>query len=275
MCLSRRGRPLSGRTPAPTTVPATMCTKFSSARGAGRAPVLVVVLVGVLALTGCQMTIAVDVTVNPDLTGRVTVGVGLDDDALARAGDLDQQLRVDDVRAAGWEVGGARLEDDGLTWVRATKTFADPGQFSLIMEELTGPDGAFRDWNLAKSSSVTGTEWTVDGIVDLTEGPETFSDPQLAASLGGDPFGGSLAEIEQEEGSPVAELVDFRITVDLPAAAAPDVTEASFSDPAPTRVAASSTERSWWATGWIVGLVLLVAVLVAVVLRAGFRRVRA
>lgn len=252
-----------------------MSTKPASARRTS--PALVVVLACLLTLTlaGCRMTVAVDIAVNPDLTGRVTVGVGLDDEALVRAGDLDQQLRVDDVRAAGWEVGSARLEDDGLTWVRATKAFADPAQFSLIMEELTGPDGVFRDWALAESSSITGTEWTVDGIVDLTGGPEAFSDPQLTESLGGDPFGGSLAEIEREEGRPVADLVDFRVTVDLPAAAAPDVTEASFSDPAPTRVSAASTERSWWATGWTVGLVLLVAVLVAVVLRAGFRRVRA
>jgi hypothetical protein len=233
------------------------------------------VLVVVLALTGCQMTVAVDITVNPDLSGRVVVGVGLDDDALARAGDLDQQLRIDDVRAAGWEVGAARREDDGLTWVRASKTFADPEEFTRVMEELTGPGGAFRDWNLAESSSLTGTEWTVDGVVDLTGGPATFSDPDLAQSLGGDPFGGSLAAIEQEEGRPVADLVDFRITVDLPASAAPDVTEASFADPTPTQVEASSKERSWWATGWIVGLVVLVAVLVVVVLRVGFRRLRA
>jgi hypothetical protein len=252
-----------------------MSTRTSPARRARRFHPTPVLLVAVLALAGCQMTVAVDITVNPDLTGRVVVGVGLDDDALARAGDLDQQLRVDDVRAAGWEVGSARREDDGLTWVRASKTFAGPDQFALVMEELTGPDGVFRDWNLAKGSSIRGTEWTVDGIVDLTGGPESFSDPQLAQSLGGDPFGGSLAGIEQEEGRPIADLVDFRVTVDLPSAGAPEVTEVSFADPGPTQVRASSQARSWLATGWIVGLVVLVAVLVAVVLRAGFRRVRA
>ncbi len=233
------------------------------------------VLVALVVLAGCQMTVAVDIRVNDDETGSVTVGVGLDDAALARAGDLDQQLRLDDVVAAGWEVSGPQEEPDGLTWVRASKTFADAEQFTLVMEELTGPDGAFQDWSLAETSSITGTEWRVDGTVDLTGGPAVFSDPELAESLGGDPFGGTLAEIEQEEGRPVAEMVDVRVSVLLPPDDDPKVVEASFADAEPTQVSVSAEERSALVSVFVVGLGALVVVLVVVVLVVGFRRLRA
>ena len=52
-------------------------------------------------LAGCQVDLHVDVQVNEDGSGSVTVAAGLDDAALARVGNLDQQLRVDDLEAGG------------------------------------------------------------------------------------------------------------------------------------------------------------------------------
>lgn len=238
----------------------------------GRSLVALVLLLAV-ALTGCRMTVAVDVVVQEDETGSVTVGVGLDGAALARVGDLEQQLRVEDLVAAGWEVSEPRAEADGLTWVRATRTFAGPEEFAAVMDQITGPEGAFRDWRLTKGSGLLETTWAVDGTVDLTGGPETFSDPALAAVLGGDPYGGTLARIEQEEGRPVSEMVDFVVRVSLPGAGAA-VTEAGFGDPEPTRVAVRSSRSAWLTRAWIWALVVVVGALVLVVLRAGFRRVR-
>ena len=85
---------------------------------------LAVIVVAVLA--GCQARVTVDTRVNSDGSGTVTVGVGLDDEAMAQVGDLGAQLRVDDLRSSGWTVTGPAREDDGTTWVRASKGFADP-----------------------------------------------------------------------------------------------------------------------------------------------------
>jgi hypothetical protein len=238
-----------------------------------RAGRLLAALVALLALAGCRMTVAVDVAVREDETGSVTVGVGLDEAALARAGDLDQQLRVDDLVAAGWEVSGPQAEADGLTWVRATRGFAGPEEFAAVMGQITGPDGAFRDWRLTKASGFLETTWDVEGVVDLTGGPETFSDPALAAVLDGDPYGGTLARIEQEEGRPVSEMVDFVVRVTLPGADAV-VTETGFGDPEPTRVAVSSSRGVWLAGAWIWALAVAVGALALIVLRTGFRRAR-
>lgn len=232
-------------------------------------------LVAALALlAGCQMQVAVDVRVDEDGSGAVTVGVGLDDDALQRAGNLEEQLRVDDLRAAGWYVGPAQREGD-LTWVRATKQFATPEDAAAIFAEITGPDGALREFEVKREESAFGTSYSVDGVVDLTTGPAAFSDPELTAALEGDPFGGTLQAIEAEEGRPIAEMVDFRLTTSLPGDAVPEVFEASLGDTGPVVVDASSTQSSPLATAWIWVLALAIGFVVLFVLRVGFRRVRA
>ena len=76
-------------------------------------------------LGGCQAKLPVHTTVEADGSGTVEVAVGLDDEAVAKAGDLGSQLRVDDLRAAGWTVTDPTKEADGYTWVRATKPFVD------------------------------------------------------------------------------------------------------------------------------------------------------
>lgn len=236
------------------------------------APLLLLLPLLVL-LAACQMQVAVDVTVEEDGSGLVSVGVGLDDDALARAGNLDEQLRVDDLRAAGWYVAPPAREGD-VTWVRASKAFSTPEQAASVLGEITGPDGALRDFEVGREEGTFGTTYTVDGIVDLTAGPATFSDAELAAALEGEPFGGLIQAIEAEEGRPISEMVTFRVTTDLPGAAAPQVYEASFADAEPTVVDSSSTQSSAWATAWIWILAVLVGAIVLVVLRQGFRRVR-
>ena len=82
----------------------------------------------VLVLAGCQVKVLVDTKVNRDGSGTITVSVGLDEAALAQVGDLRSQLRVSDLEAAGWKVTGPAHEADGDTWVRASKSFADPAR---------------------------------------------------------------------------------------------------------------------------------------------------
>jgi hypothetical protein len=143
-------------------------------------------LVGmVLVLSGCHVKLQVDTRVNPDGSGVVTVAVGLDADAVSKVGDLRSQLRVDDLKTAGWTVVGPTREADGYTWVRASKPFADPAQATAVMNEVNGPDGAFRGWHLSHTSSAWATTWTASGTVDLSKGMQTFSDPQLDRALGG------------------------------------------------------------------------------------------
>src|SRR5688572_31113088 len=112
-------------------------------------PLLVVLLAW--ATSACQVSLTAGVDVNRDGTGRVLAGVGLDDEAVREVGDLATVLRLDDIRAAGWQVDAPRKEDDGLTWLRASKPFADPQQVPAILAELNGPAGPFRDFSVTRT----------------------------------------------------------------------------------------------------------------------------
>jgi len=138
-----------------------------------------------LAGTGCRVTLATGVVVRPDGSGTVRAGLGLDAEALREVGDLGALLRVDDLRQAGWEVEGPETEDDGLTWVRASKPFDDSREAERAMAQLSGPDGPFRDFRLTHSSSLLRTRTSFSGTVDLTRGLAGLSDPDLAERLGG------------------------------------------------------------------------------------------
>ncbi|WP_208027607.1 hypothetical protein [Rhabdothermincola sediminis] len=232
------------------------------------------VLALVVALTGCRMQVAVDIAVDDAGSGTVTVGIGLDDDALARVGDLRRQLRVDDLQHTGWEISEPQEEPDGLTWVRARKAFDDPAGATAVLSELTGPDGAFRGFTVGEEAGVLGTTYRVEGTVDLTAGPEAFSDAELAAALGGDPYGGTLAAIEREEGQRVADMVEFRVNVALPNASTKSYV-ASFDDEHPTSIDASSTVNSKAAVLLVWTLVAAAGLVALVALRRAFGRVRA
>ena len=153
------------------------------------------VLLGAAALlTSCRVDARVDVTVADDGAGRVQVTVGFDDEALGRAGDL----KLDDVRAAGWTVTGPQKEPDrdasGLTWIHATKGFTDGVQFSAVMNEVTGANSLFRDFKLNRTTSFAKVTYAVTGTIDPTHGLDTFSDPEVAQLLGGNSLGRPAAD---------------------------------------------------------------------------------
>jgi predicted small secreted protein len=136
------------------------------------------------ATAACQVTLTAGVDVSRDGTGRVVAGVGLDDEAVKEVGDLGNALRLDDVRAAGWQVDAPRKEGDGLTWVRASKPFTEPEQVPAILAELNGPGGPFRDFTVTRTKSLTRSKVTFTGTVDLGAGLSGLADPELAAALG-------------------------------------------------------------------------------------------
>ena len=145
-------------------------------------PALVALLAWVTA--ACQVTLTAGVDVNRDGTGRVTAGVGLDEEAVKEVGDLGSALRLDDVRAAGWQVDPPRKEGDGLTWLRASKPFTEPEQVPAILAELNGPGGPFRDFTVTRTKSLTRSKVTFTGTVDLAAGLAGLADPELTAALG-------------------------------------------------------------------------------------------
>jgi hypothetical protein len=168
------------------------------------------------AASACHVTLAAGVDVGRDGSGRVTAGVGLDAAALEELGDPATALRVDDLRQAGWQVEAPRAEDDGLTWVRASKPFADPQQAAAVLAELSGPDGPFRDFRIVRTKSLTRSKTTFTGTLDLSRGLTGLSDPELAAALDDVDLGLDLEGLRRRFGEELARTVTVQVTAGLP-----------------------------------------------------------
>jgi len=173
-------------------------------------PLLIVVLAW--ATAACQVTLTAGVDVYRDGTGRVVAGLGLDDDAVKEVGDLATALRLDDVRAAGWQVDPPRKEGDGMTWIRAAKRFTEPEQVPAIVAELNGPDGPFRGFRVERTKSLTKSKITFTGTVDLAAGLSGLSDPELAAALADVDLGLDVEGLRRRFG----DQLDVRVTAGLP-----------------------------------------------------------
>jgi len=177
-------------------------------------PLLVALLAW--ATSACQVTLAAGVDVARDGSGRVTAALGLDADAVQELGDVATALRVDDVRQAGWQVEGPLKEGDGLTWVRASKPFADPDQVPAIVAELNGADGPFRDFRVIRTKSLTRSRTTFTGTLDLSAGLTGLSDPDLTAALGDVDLGLDVKGLRSRLDDALGRTVSVRATAGLP-----------------------------------------------------------
>jgi FMN phosphatase YigB (HAD superfamily) len=224
--------------------------------------------------TACQVGVDVRIEVAENGSGLVKVGLSLDEEAADQVRNLEGTLVVSDAEEAGWTITGPEVEDDGLTWIRASKPFNSPEELTPIMEEIAGPDGAFRDFVLLREKSFAELEFTLTGLVDLTDGPTAFSDSTVAGVLGAeDDVVARIAELEEEFG-PIEDNVSVAISVDLPGGTQGEAGEggavwtASFSDPAPTQVAASGSDENVSARLWRwVGIAALILFAIAAVIQ--------
>jgi hypothetical protein len=199
---------------------------------------LLIVLALVLA-AGCRVQSEVTIQVADDGSGVVEVAVGLDPDATSRVPGLESELRLDDLTATGWEVAGPRVEDDGHTWIRASKPFASPEAAAAVLAEIAGPGGPLRDLLVVEERSFARTTYRFSGVADLSGGLESFADPQLAEALGGLPLGESIADIEARIGTPIDEAFTLQVAVAMPGDDEPSVWQPRFADTGPTTLEAS------------------------------------
>ncbi len=231
------------------------------------------VLIALLLAAACQVQVATTVRIEPDGSGSVTQAIGFDAAALARVGDLSAQVQAADLEAAGWTVDDP-VTEDGTTWVRAHHPFADADEANVVLAQLSGPDGPYRDLVVTRTSGLFSTTTEVTGTMDLSAGVAMFGDPDLTAALGGEPSGGLVARIEAEEGRPVDDMVSVSFTVDLPGA---DETVQGVSGSAPQPIDVSSSENHLFSLAWklvIAALVLLTILVVVLRVRVRRRRTR-
>ena len=218
----------------------------------------------ILGLAACQVDIEVGIGFNEDGSGVVTVDVALDEQAMDLAPDITSQLLTEDIEdpASGWSYNEPRIDDQGRTSFSASKPFGSPEQLESVLAEIFISDDVFRDFTFERDTSFAQTDYRVTGVVDLSDGLDLVTDPELTARLGGEPFGERTANL-----AGALEEVTVRLVMELPVG--PEKEEVLQLGQGAQRITLTGQDESgaavtlrWvaWAAFALVGLSILIAV---------------
>jgi hypothetical protein len=254
-----------------------------------RTLVIALASVVVLACAGCRLDVGVDITMAANGTGTVTVTAVADSQLVTTAPSAFADLRLDDVRQAGWSVTGPTRNPDGSLTLTLVKPFATPAEATSILAELNGPNGPLHGLTVGIDRSFALVASTLAGQAQLTGGLAAFSDAALAQALGSPPLANVVAQ-------PVDEVLGLTVTArfagsvaDADGAIAPDRQSVewrpSLADGVSTpmnarfelvdqgaRDARRTSRLAWGALAIYLGAILLTALAVLFVLRRRRRR---
>jgi hypothetical protein len=249
------------------------------------------VLVAV-ALSACRVDTAVDVVMEENGSGVITVSAVADAELVARAPGLADDLRFDDLLAAGWVLEGPATTADGGLSVVLRHTFSSPEQATALLASLNGTDGPLEAAALARTPAERQIDYALSGGARIENGLASFADPDLLASVGATPYADSIAAA----GLAPDQVLGLTFSINMPGtvtgttgAIDPEGGEGRVRwtiplDGSPldltTRSTVSLERSSTWRVLATVALVVLIAwvvaslVLIALVARARRRRIR-
>jgi hypothetical protein len=118
-------------------------------------------------------------------SGSVSVTATLDKAAVEAVGDVSNEVRLADLRRAGWTVGPVSKTSSGGASLVVSHPFSDPSHVQALMAEVAGASGPFESVSLAQQRSFLRTSTQLRGRVDLSGGLGAFADPALRSALRG------------------------------------------------------------------------------------------
>lgn len=170
---------------------------------------LALVLVSLLALSACRLDVTVDVVMEPDGTGIVTVDAVADAELIAKVPDLLDDLRLDDATTNGWVVDGPTESADGSVAIRLSHDFTSKEELANVLNSIGPP---LTDMAAARTPADDQTTNAIDGELRLQDGFASFADTDLVDAVGGMPFADEFAATETTP----AESMSFVFRVSLP-----------------------------------------------------------
>ncbi len=153
-----------------------------------RPGLIALAVVAVVLLSACRVDATLRIDVDEDGSGTLTLDLVLDADAVAQteagAGTLEERVRLSNLAAAGWELGGWERADDGSAAISLVHAFATPGEAGDLVADLNGAGGPVPELSLTRDAGFFQTELAVTGVVDLGS-VETgiANDEELSAAL--------------------------------------------------------------------------------------------
>lgn len=175
-----------------------------------RATRLAVGVVCLFVLTACRLDVVVNVEMDPDGTGVVTVEATADAELVERVPELVDDLRLDDAVENGWEVDGPTLTEDGGAEIVLTRPFSSAAELANVLTSIGPP---LTQMAAARTEGEDGQVVNgINGVLTLPNGYESFADDALVAAVGGLPFGDEIAA----SGVPIDQAFSFTYRVALP-----------------------------------------------------------
>lgn len=169
----------------------------------------------VVLLSACRLDVAVEVTMQPDGTGIVTVDAIADPALVAQVPDLVGDLRLADAEANGWVVDGPTEQANGSVRVSLSHPFGSAEELATVLNSIGPP---LYEMQAARTTATNddgdpgATTNAIDGRLVLPDGFASFADQDLVEAVGGQPFDEQLAA----SGLTPDEAMSFVLRVDLP-----------------------------------------------------------
>lgn len=162
----------------------------------------------VVVLSACRIETVVTLDVKENGSGTLSIVATADADVIAQVPDLADDLNFDDAKAAGWEVSAPLTTADGGLEVSISHPFSTPGEATLLMSQLSGVYGPFKEMRLVRTGKDTDSTWTLTGRLETNGGLDTFADPALLKTIGASPYATTLANSDLDIGKAVS--IQFR-----------------------------------------------------------------
>lgn len=237
---------------------------------------VVVAVAATLTLSACRLDVVVEVQMQPDGTGVVTVEAIADPELVAQVPDLVDGPRLEDAVANGWTVEGPALVEGGGARIVLTHPFTSAAELANVLTSIGPP---LTQMAAARTVGDDGQVVNgINGVLTLPDGFASFADADLIAAVGGVPFDREI----QATGTPIDQAFSFTYRVALPgqlesAETGTDVGDGVIEWVAPldgsqVGLYIATVQRpgggSWWAGP--LAAVSLAALVVWVVLAVGF-----
>jgi len=166
-----------------------------------------------LLLTACRLDVTVDVVMEPDGTGTVTVQAVADAELVGKVPELVDDLRLDDAIANGWTVDGPTPLDDGGMSITLVHDFHSDEGLASVLNSIGPP---LTNMQAARTTDPqdpdSPTTNAVDGTLVLPNGFQSFADAALIEAVGGQPFGEEITA----SGLTPEQAMSFTFRVSLP-----------------------------------------------------------
>jgi hypothetical protein len=243
----------------------------------------------VAVLAGCRVDLSVDMVVEPDGTGTITLVATADAEVVDAVPTLAAELATDDIVAAGWTIDGPTVLPDGGVTITLSHGFESDVEATNLLNSIGPP---FNEMAMDRNTIGDDTTTTLTGLLGLPDGFESFADEDLIAAVGSVPFAVQIAasgatpessifatmraalpgQIDADETNG-AQLGDNRLEWNVP-------TDGTILDLRATAVQSPGDDR-WWARplsilalAALVAWVLFMTVFIGYVIWARWQRTR-